>query len=111
MKAFRPDDRPTPVQEKFATTCKDLSAALIERDDEIDLVLTALVAREHPLLVGPPGTAKALLLDSLMGWMGGKKFTILLTKFFTPEESQPASSPRDPATDPRSRPPPRTAVG
>jgi MoxR-like ATPase len=86
MKAFRPDERPTPVQEKFASTRRELSAALIERDDEIDLVLTALVAQEHPLLVGAPGTAKSLLLDSLMGWMGGKRFTILLTKYSTPEE-------------------------
>src|SRR5262249_35135391 len=85
-KAFRPDDRATPVQEKFAATRRELSAALIERDDEIDLVLTALVAQEHPLLVGAPGTAKSLLLDSLMGWMGGKRFTILLTKYSTPEE-------------------------
>src|SRR3954452_2035189 len=86
MKAVRPDDRTSPVQDKFAATRKELSAALIERDDEIDLILTALVAREHPLLVGPPGTAKSLLLDSLMGWMHGKRFTVLLTKFSTPEE-------------------------
>jgi MoxR-like ATPase len=54
------------VRAKFAAARRDLAAALIERDDEIDLVLTALVAREHVLLVGPPGTAKSLLLDSLL---------------------------------------------
>src|SRR5439155_23963730 len=75
-----------PLQEKFLTTRRELSAALIERDEEVDLVLTALVAQEHPLLVGPPGTAKSLLLDSLMQLMHGKKFTVLLTKFSTPEE-------------------------
>lgn len=84
MKTFRPDA--CPVQEKFVQTRRELSAALIERDEEIDLVLTALVCREHPLLVGPPGTGKSLLLDSLMAWMKGKKFTILFTKFTTPEE-------------------------
>jgi MoxR-like ATPase len=84
MKTFRPDT--CPVQEKFVQTRRELSAALIERDEEIDLVLTALVCREHPLLVGPPGTGKSLLLDSLMAWMKGKKFTILFTKFTTPEE-------------------------
>src|ERR1043165_5753591 len=86
MKAFRPEDRVTPIQEKFAATRRELSAALVERDDETDVVLTALIAQEHPLLVGPPGTAKSLLLDSVMSWMGGKRFTILLTKFSTPEE-------------------------
>jgi MoxR-like ATPase len=75
-----------PIQEKLLTTRRELCAALIERDAEIDLVLTALIAQEHPLLVGPPGTAKSLLLDSLMQWMHGQRFTILLTKFSTPEE-------------------------
>src|SRR5438128_354062 len=75
-----------PVRAKFQTTRRELAAALIERDEEVDVVLTALIAQEHPLFVGVPGTAKSLLLDSVMGWMGGRRFTILLTKFSTPEE-------------------------
>ena len=75
-----------PVREKFVTTRKELSAALIERDGEVDIVLTALVCNEHPLLVGSPGTAKSLLLDSLMAWTSGRRFTALLTKFTTPDE-------------------------
>ena len=63
-----------------------MSAALIERDDEVDLVLTALIAGEHALLVGPPGCGKSLLLDSVLARTGGAKFSILLTKFTTPEE-------------------------
>ena len=76
----------SPVQVKFAQARAALSSALIERDDEIDLVLTALVANEHVLLVGPPGCAKSLLLDSLLAWTGGSKFSVLLTKFSVPEE-------------------------
>ncbi len=75
-----------PVREKFTQARKELSFALIERDEEIDLVLTALVANEHVLLVGPPGCGKSLLLDSLLSWTGGKKFSILFTKFTVPEE-------------------------
>src|SRR5205085_10974568 len=86
MKAFRPEDRANPVREKFAAARRELSAALIERDDEVDLVLTALVAREHVLLVGPPGCAKSLLLDAVMRWVGGTTFTCLLTRFTAPEE-------------------------
>jgi len=74
------------LQEKFAQVRKELTAALIERDDEIDVVLTALIANEHALFVGNPGTAKSLLLDSLLAWTGGRKFSILLTKFSVPEE-------------------------
>src|SRR3954465_9663102 len=84
MKLATPES--CPVQAKFATTRKELSAALIERDDEVDLVLTALVAREHVLLVGPPGCAKSLLLEAVMRWLGGRTFSCLLTKFTAPEE-------------------------
>ena len=84
IKPFKPAS--TTVQAKFATARQELSAALIERDEEIDVCLTALVAGENPLLVGPPGCAKSLLLDSLLAWIGGRKFSILLTKFSVPEE-------------------------
>jgi MoxR-like ATPase len=77
---------PDPARETFAAARHAMSAALIERDDEVDLVLAALVAREHVLLVGPPGCAKSLLLDSVMAWAGGTKFAVLLTKFSVPEE-------------------------
>src|SRR5438046_4516728 len=84
MKLVRPDA--DPVREKLAAARTELSAALIEREDEVDLVLTALVAGEHVLLVGPPGCGKSLLLDSVLSWAGGTKFSILLTKFTVPEE-------------------------
>ncbi|MCE9567312.1 MAG: AAA family ATPase [Planctomycetes bacterium] len=86
MKLLRPEIDTDPIQEKFAQARRELSAAIIERDEEIDLALTALIANEHLLLVGPPGCGKSLLLDSLLSWTGGTKFSILLTKFTVPEE-------------------------
>jgi MoxR-like ATPase len=74
------------LQDKFTTTRRELAATLIERDDEIDLALTAMIAQEHLLLVGVPGTAKSLLCDTLAGWQDGNLFSILLTKFSVPEE-------------------------
>jgi MoxR-like ATPase len=85
MKIVR-EERACPLQAKFATARREMAEALIERDGEIDLVLTGLVARENVLLVGPPGCAKSLLLDSLMAWMKGRKFSILLNRFSCPEE-------------------------
>jgi MoxR-like ATPase len=42
-----------------------LHGVLLERDEAIHAALLALVAREHLLLVGPPGTAKSLLVNLL----------------------------------------------
>jgi MoxR-like ATPase len=74
------------TRSKFASARSALCSTLIEREEEIDIVLTALLAHEHVLLVGPPGCGKSLLLDSLLSWTGGRKFSILFTKFTTPEE-------------------------
>lgn len=75
-----------PVQAEFAAAQSELAAALIERDEEIDPSLTALVAGEHLLLVSSPGCAKSLLLVSILDWTGGSKFSMLLTKFSVPGE-------------------------
>ena len=74
------------VQDKFAITRKELTHSLIERHEETDLALACLLAGEHFLLIGPPGTGKSLLVDSLMKWMHGSKFSCLLNRFTMPEE-------------------------
>lgn len=43
------------LQQKFAHGRTILKDALVERDDEVDLVATALIAQEHSILVGEPG--------------------------------------------------------
>ena len=74
------------VRDKFTAVRKELGDSLIERTEEIDLLLTSLIAGEHLLLVGPPGCGKSLLIDSLMRWTHGSKFSCLLNRFSMPEE-------------------------
>ena len=74
------------VKDKFTAVRKELGEALIERYEEIDLLLTSLIAGEHLLLVGPPGCGKSLLIDSLMRWTHGSKFSCLLNRFSMSEE-------------------------
>jgi MoxR-like ATPase len=83
MPTRKPDDD---LIGKFTAARAALCSALVERDDEVELCLTALVAREHVLLVGPPGLAKSALLDGLLACAAGTKFSVLLTKFTAPEE-------------------------
>jgi MoxR-like ATPase len=59
---------------------------LIERDEEVSLLLTALLAGEHVLLIGPPGCGKSLLIDSIMRWLHCSKFSCLLNRYSIPEE-------------------------
>ncbi|NKC13446.1 MAG: AAA domain-containing protein [Gammaproteobacteria bacterium] len=65
---------------------KELKSVLVERDHLVDGVLLALLARQHVLLLGPPGTAKSMLARELCRRLGGRYFEWLLTKFTTPEE-------------------------
>jgi MoxR-like ATPase len=74
------------VQAKFDTFRKEVSSVLLERDDELDIILTALLSGENAVLVGSPGTAKSLICDTVVDWMDGSKFSVLLNKFSKPEE-------------------------
>ncbi len=57
-----------------------------ERSTEITCSLLALLAGEHVLFLGPPGTAKSMLARSLCEIIDGRYFYYLLTRFTTPEE-------------------------
>jgi MoxR-like ATPase len=63
-----------------------ISAALIERDAEITAILLGLVAREHVLLVGPPGVAKSHLCRSVAAGISGIKYCERLLAPTTPPE-------------------------
>jgi MoxR-like ATPase len=70
----------------------ELSTLFIEREEVVRLMLIALLSREHLALIGPPGTAKSMLITELARRVGdpsGKGlrcFVYLLTKFTAPEE-------------------------
>jgi MoxR-like ATPase len=65
----------------------ELKSRFIERDEVVDGALIALLARQHVLLLGPPGTAKSMLAKALCAHLDDKRyFEWLLTKFTTPEE-------------------------
>src|ERR1700688_947904 len=59
----------------------------LERVDLIGGAIVAMLAANHVLIIGPPGTAKSMLADELCGRIeGANYFQWLLTKFSTPEE-------------------------
>jgi MoxR-like ATPase len=70
----------------------ELNAALLEREEAIRAALVALLSQAHLVLLGPPGTAKSLLVTSVAerfcdpAGSGLSYFVYLLTRFTTPEE-------------------------
>ena len=59
---------------------------LVERTEEARLVVLAMLATEHVLLLGVPGTGKSVIGRRLSNLCNGRFFQRLLTRFTTPEE-------------------------
>lgn len=60
-------DRQQVAAKRFARFFQELREAFVERDDVLRQIALALLAREHVLLTGPPGTGKSQLASSVLG--------------------------------------------
>jgi MoxR-like ATPase len=77
----------TTLLTKLRALRQELCTALLERETAVEAALLALLTGEHLLLLGPPGTAKSLLVRSICERItGATYFERLLTRFSTPEE-------------------------
>ena len=77
----------TKHQDTLNTIRGELCASFIEREQVITGSLAALLAEEHVLLLGPPGTAKSMLARAIAErFTGANFFQLLVTRTTTPEE-------------------------
>jgi len=77
---------PSP-RDVLRTIREELQQLFLERAALIDGALVALLAAQHMLVIGPPGTAKSMLADEICRRLtGARYFQWLLTRFTTPEE-------------------------
>jgi MoxR-like ATPase len=79
----------TVLQDAAATLRTALNAAsrgLVEREALTEMVGLAAVAREHVLVIGPPGTAKSQAVRRVAQTLGGEYFEYLLGRFTEPSE-------------------------
>lgn len=73
--------------EKLKQIKESLTKKYYEREQEIEGILTAILARQHVLLIGSAGTGKSALSAELKNIVQGSNyFQWLLTRFSTPEE-------------------------
>lgn len=75
------------AKDKMTAIVDELNEYFPERTALIEGAMTALLAGEHILMLGPPGTAKSLFARRVAeATAGGSFFELLLTKFTTVEE-------------------------
>ncbi|MBN8738610.1 MAG: AAA family ATPase [Lysobacterales bacterium 69-70] len=76
--------------ETAASRLRDLvhsaTAGLVGREQIAELIVLAAVAREHVLIIGPPGTAKSAVVRRVARAVGGRYFEYLLGRFTEPSE-------------------------
>ena len=77
---------PATVPARLARLAAALDHELLGKTETIRLLLICLLAREHAVLIGPPGTAKSALLTRLSGLVAAPYFEYLLTRFTEPNE-------------------------
>lgn len=74
------------MNQNITTLRTELNTIFIERTNVIDGCLASILAGEHILLLGPPGTGKSALARAIAQAFGAKYFETLLSRFTVPEE-------------------------
>ncbi|MBI3229068.1 MAG: AAA family ATPase [Burkholderiales bacterium] len=72
--------------DRLRDAVREATEGLIERDHLAELMLLATVAREHVLVIGPPGTGKSAVVRRMAQSLGGNYFEYLLGRFTEPAE-------------------------
>jgi MoxR-like ATPase len=74
------------IAQKLREVGRALDARYLDKAELVRLLLVTLVAGEHMLIVGPPGTAKSALVRQLARLIDARYFEYLLTRFSEPNE-------------------------
>jgi MoxR-like ATPase len=81
-----PDAELLRASQKVREVGRALDERYLDKSEIVRLLLVTLVAGEHMLIVGPPGTAKSALVRHLARLVDARYFEYLLTRFSEPNE-------------------------
>ncbi len=76
----------TDSKTRLAEVRRQLKMRFVERSSLVDGAMTALISRDHLLMLGPPGTAKSDFAEAIANCISSSYFEIQLTKDTSPEE-------------------------
>ena len=81
-----PDAELLRATQKVRDVGRALDERYLDKSEIVRMLLVTLVAGEHMLIVGPPGTAKSALVRHLARLVDARYFEYLLTRFSEPNE-------------------------
>jgi MoxR-like ATPase len=76
----------TPLAQRLQETARRLDQTFLDKQEIIRLLLVSVIAGEHMLIVGPPGTAKSAIVRQFSRLIDARYFEYLLTRFTEPNE-------------------------
>jgi MoxR-like ATPase len=85
-RAAAPDAELLRATQKVREVGRALDERYLDKSEIVRMLLVTLVAGEHMLIVGPPGTAKSALVRHLARLVDARYFEYLLTRFSEPNE-------------------------
>ena len=71
---------------RFQQAAQLLDRSFLDKQEIIRLMIISVIAGEHMVLVGPPGTAKSALIRLFARLVDARYFEYLLTRFTEPNE-------------------------
>jgi MoxR-like ATPase len=74
------------LAQKLREVGRELDQRYLDKSELVRMLLITLLAGEHMLIVGPPGTAKSALVRQLARLIDARYFEYLLTRFSEPNE-------------------------
>jgi MoxR-like ATPase len=79
-------ERLTAAAESVRSAITSAGHGLVERESLVETIALAMVAGEHLLVIGPPGTAKSEAVRRVSRSTGGRYFEYLIGRFTEPSE-------------------------
>jgi MoxR-like ATPase len=77
---------PTRLATRLQEAARVMEQHFLDKQEVVRLMLISVVAGEHMLLVGPPGTAKSAMVRLFAELIDARYFEYLLTRFTEPNE-------------------------